>query len=85
MEIFRWLLPIIPKGIAIRRIDVSNAYAASCGRREIVITLDDLIENDDNDDAFFSTQKRILRLGTNNYTTAIANYLVLREYLRDYH
>ena len=82
-NILQELLPTLPKEIIVRKIDASNAYATSCGRREIVLILDDQVENS-NDATSFSRQERILRLETKNYQKAIANYLVLREYLRDH-
>lgn len=65
------------------RIDVSRAYASSCGQRQIVITLEDRIERESNGNAVLMIFPRILRLNTENYREGLANYRVLQEYLLD--
>ncbi len=55
----------------IQTIDVSNAYANSCGRREIIITLNN------------PASTHILRLNSQHYQQALSNYLALRNNLPD--
>jgi len=60
------------EGCSVRCIDISKAFAVSCGQREIVITLDERAE---------SLSRRVLRLTVENYSEQLANYLVLRQEL----
>ncbi len=65
----------------LQRIDVSQAYASSCGQRQIVIVMEDRIEQKINGRMALCILPRILRLGTDNYLQGLANYLVLRDHL----
>jgi POTRA domain, FtsQ-type len=65
------------------RIDVSHAYALSYGQRQIVVIMEDRMARDEGDRSVFYSYPRILRLNTENYVQQLANYLVLREYLRE--
>lgn len=73
--LYEYLSEMADEKMTIRRVDVSNAYALSYGQREIVIILDELVLS--------IPQKRFLRFDEKYYQQAIANYMVLREYLRD--
>lgn len=65
----------------IKRIDVSNAFAESCGKREIVIMTEDLmIRNMQGKEVQFCFP-RILRLSPKNYPQELSNYLKLRQQL----
>lgn len=62
-------------------LDVSKAFAPSCGERQIVLVLEELIEEEGNDGSQLKRQPRILRLGTDNYEEQLKNYLVLQKRL----
>ena len=64
-----------------KRIDVSNAFAASYGTREIVVITEDFIfERIEGKNVQFCIP-RILRLSTKNYAKELGNYLKLRAQL----
>lgn len=65
----------------LRRIDVSQAYASSCGQRQIVVVIEDQIEREINGRTVLFIFPRILRLGTDNYQQGLANYRVLYKHL----
>lgn len=63
-------------------LDVSKAYLPSYGQRQIVVMLEDREERIANQRSQLYIRPRILRLSTENIPEQIANYLVLRSYLR---
>ncbi len=63
----------------LRQIDVSKADAESYGQREIVVIMEEQIKKGDT----ICHCPRILRLDTKNITQALANYMVLNDYLRE--
>ena len=65
----------------IERIDVSAAYAASYGKREVVVILEDLILVPHAGQEIHYYFPKILRLSTKKYAQELANYLQLRESL----
>lgn len=65
----------------LKRIDVSKAYALSCGQRQIVLILEDRIEHTVNGKTTLYLLPRILRLNTDNYLQGLANYIVLNTHL----
>ncbi len=68
------------KGILrVKRIDVSEAYADSYGKRSIVVILQDEI----NENGRAVVVDRILRLSEKNYLHQMGNYLQLRNKLVD--
>jgi len=69
--------------MSVRRIDVSNAFASSNGKRQIVITLEDRIIRVIDGDAVLCVYPRVLRLSTENYKQQMTNYTTLRSYLRE--
>lgn len=73
------------KGLRIQRIDVSNAYAPSLGRREIVLfTEEEIFFRKGEKEITFSFPK-ILRLGTTDYEQQLQNFFALRKtMLKDY-
>ena len=73
--------PVMGDLFNIQRIDVSNAFEKSLGRREIVlITQDEIYTNVAGDEIQFILP-RILRLSTKGYAQELSNYLKLREQL----
>jgi hypothetical protein len=73
--------PKVSDLFAVKRIDVSNAFAESYGTREIVIiTEDSIVRNIDKKKVQFCFP-RILRLSTKNYAQELGNFLKLREQL----
>lgn len=60
----------------VRRIDVSKAFAPSCGQRQIVLVLEDQFHSS-------AAESHILRLGTDNYLQGLANYFVLQKRLTE--
>lgn len=65
----------------IKRIDVSRAYAASYGQREIVIILEDALTQFQKGKEVVHIFPKILRLNTKSYGQELMNYLSLREAL----
>jgi len=65
----------------VKRIDVSNAFEKSFGRREIVLlTQDDIFSSQKEREVCF-VFPRMLRLSTKKYAQELGNYLKLREKL----
>ncbi|HEV8051080.1 MAG TPA: FtsQ-type POTRA domain-containing protein [Parachlamydiaceae bacterium] len=64
-------------------IDVSNAFALSDGKRQVVLVLEDRILRVVEGQTILSIHPRILRLRQDNYRQQLGNYLVLRSYLRE--
>lgn len=62
------------------RLDVANAYAASYGRKEIVLVVEDRKEEAGKTYLF----PRLLRLSTDRYENDLNHYLALRGKLADY-
>ncbi len=62
---FKILKLLPPQTFSLKRIDVANAFAPSCGSREIVLI----------------TESTYLRLSTKNYQQELGNYLSLRPEL----
>jgi hypothetical protein len=69
------------ESLHIRRIDVSRAFAPSCGQRQIVIALEDQIEKEMNGKSILFILPRILRLSSKDYEQGLANYKILRSEL----
>jgi len=63
------------------RIDLSHAFASSCGKREIVLTVDNIIVRWQNGLEQQIIFPHLLRLGTKNYKEQLMNYLNLKEEL----
>lgn len=68
--------------ISVRRIDVSKAYAPSCGQRQIVVELENQLIKESNNQLTTTLCSHILRLSTDSYLQGLANYAVLRDHLR---
>lgn len=63
------------------RIDTSQAYADSYGRREIVLITEDQVRNDLEGGVLTYLLPRIVRLSSPGYKDALENYLKLRPLL----
>jgi hypothetical protein len=63
------------------RIDLSQAFASSCGKREIVLMVDNAIVQWQNGLEQQIIFPHLLRLGTKNYKEQLINYLNLKEEL----
>ncbi|KAG6559451.1 hypothetical protein RHABOEDO_001397 [Candidatus Rhabdochlamydia oedothoracis] len=63
------------------RIDLSHAFASSCGKREIVLKVDNIILQWQNGLEQQMIFPHLLRLGTKNYKEQLVNYLNLKEEL----
>lgn len=73
------------EGLRIKRIDVSNAFAPSLGRREIVLFTEEeiCIKREEKEVPFFFT--KILRLAPKDYAQQLQNFFALRRtMLEDY-
>lgn len=66
----------------IRKIDVSKAYASSCGQRQIVLIFEEMAEKQFNGKGTLCFFPQIVRLNTENFRQGLANYLSLRPYLQ---
>lgn len=75
--------PIIDGFFNVRRIDISNAFKESFGKREIIVRVADesFVMQDGKEVCFIFP--RLLRLSTKHYTQELGNYLKLREKLLD--
>lgn len=73
--------PIVGDLFNITRIDVSNAFEQSYGRREIVLLAEDCIFSSRQDREVCFVFPRFLRLSTKKYSQDLSNYLKLREQL----
>ena len=71
--------PIVGDLFNVRRIDVSNAFEMSYGRREIVLFAQDEIYNAYKGKEVRFIIPRILRLPTKKYSQELGNYLKFRE------
>lgn len=65
----------------LRRIDVSKAFAPSCGHRQIVVMLEERKTIESNGRSVLLQFFRILRLSTEHYRQALANYFKLQPQL----
>jgi len=63
------------------RIDLSHAFVSSCGKREIVLIVDNIIVQWQNGLEQQIVFPHLLRLGTKNYREQLMNYLNLKEEL----
>ena len=67
------------KGLKIQRIDVSNAFAPSLGRREIVLFTEEEIFFRKGEKELTFLFPKILRLGTTDYAQQLQNFFALRK------
>ncbi len=67
----------------IQRIDVSKAFASSCGQRQIVLGVEERVERAEAKQMLFWTRSCILRLNPEEYRQGLANYATLRHYLEE--
>lgn len=65
----------------VRTIDVSQAFADSLGKREIVLEVEETIPVKQGKKNFTVIEKRFLRLSAKNYAKDLGNYLKLRKKL----
>ena len=71
------------KGLRIQRIDVSNAFAPSLGRREIVLFTEEEIFFRKAEKELTFLFPKILRLGTTDYAQQLQNFFALRKTILD--
>ncbi len=71
--------PIVCDLFNVTRIDVSNAFEKSYGRREIVLKAEDSVFSSQLEREVRFVFPRLLRLSTKKYSQDLANYLKLRE------
>jgi hypothetical protein len=67
------------EGLSIKRIDVSNAFAPSLGRREIVLFTEEEIAVKKGDRQISFTFPKILRLAPKDYAQQLNNFFALRK------
>lgn len=67
------------EGLRIKRIDVSNAYAPTLGRREIVIFTEEEISLRKDDRELSFTFPKILRLAPRDFAHQLQNFFALRR------
>ena len=65
----------------VQRIDVSQAFSPSYGRREVVVTVEDVFMRHKEGRDVEYHQKRFLRLHPKQFAKELANYLTLRKQL----
>jgi hypothetical protein len=71
------------KDIELLRVDVSNAFSDSWGRREVVLVINDVDYASIDDRLVTLFFPRILRLGTQNYAEDIKKYCLFKDVLKD--
>jgi len=69
------------EGMAIERVDVSKAFAGSCGQREIVVQVEDVQEKFIRGEPVKCYMPKTLRLTAEGWRDELKNYKVLRSYL----
>lgn len=67
----------------IKRIDVSQAFADSYGKREIIVVIENDMPLTLNTEDIVLKASHVLRLNTTSYSKELANYLTLRASLLD--
>jgi len=67
--------------LCVRWIDVSQAFAESLGKREIILILEDVVIKQEHSKEVSFHFPRFLRLSTKTYAKELGNYLKLREEL----
>ena len=73
------------EGLAIKRIDVSNAFAPSLGQREIVLFTEEEVTVRQNEREIVCVFPKILRLAPKEYAQQLANFIALkRSMVEDY-
>ncbi len=81
LEVLEHLATSSPVTTVIKRIDVASAYAPSCGQRQIIVILEELITREEKGKIATHLFPRILRLSTEEYKQGIANYHRIQEHL----
>ncbi len=66
-------------GLSVKRIDVSNAFAPTLGRREIVLFTEEELTIEQNGRAVSFTFPKILRLATKDYAEQLQHFFSLRK------
>jgi hypothetical protein len=73
------------EGLKVKRIDVSNGFAPTLGRREIVLFTEEEISFKKNNQPVSFIFPKILRLASKEYATQLKNFFALRKtMLEDY-
>ena len=65
--------------LSLKRIDLSNAFSKSLGKREIVLLIEDAMSLAIAKKTIQLTFPKYLRLSEKNYSQQLANFLVLRD------
>lgn len=65
----------------LKRVDVSKAYKASPGQREMVLMVEERMECHEGERSILCVFPRILRFNVASYQEQLDNYLILRSYL----
>lgn len=71
------------QGLRIQRIDVSNAFAASLGTREVVLVTEEELSFHNEHGEMICYFPKILRLGTKDYKTQLNHFFNLRRAMMD--
>jgi hypothetical protein len=67
------------KDLNLIKIDVSNAFSASYGQREIIIAIEELEERSEDHHKILTITPRLLRLDSKNYRLGLEEYQTLRK------
>lgn len=68
--------------VSIKQIDVSNAFAENCGRREIVVAVDEFFKIQVNGRVKYRRCPRVLRMTAESYPQQLADYQRLQVHLK---
>lgn len=71
----------ISENTHLRRIDVSKAFAPSCGQRQIVVVFEEQIMSLKEQKPILINSQRILRLHAENYEEGLSNYFAMLKHL----
>ncbi len=71
------------EGLVVKRIDVSNAFAASLGQREIVLFTEEELNIRQNEREIVFVFPKILRLAPKEYAQQLGNFFALRRTMMD--
>lgn len=74
--------PEFKQNLCLRRIDVSNAFADSYGRREIVVKIEESLMFDEHFRKIVCTFPRTLRINSKEYNQQLYNFLSLSSQIK---
>ncbi|MCH1430291.1 MAG: hypothetical protein GWP59_01295 [Chlamydiales bacterium] len=71
------------RGVDVKFIDLSQAFASSLGKKEIVVELEDYNIVEEGDKAYRENYPKILRLNSSEFVKNLDDFLLVADYLRE--